>query len=57
MEFLFQFMSDVFTSNEDCEESQLFDHPNVSGLDVFNDEDLYQDDLAPQNIFAIADFH
>lgn len=57
MEFLFQFMSDIFSSEEEFGEMQLLGDDHSTDFSMLEDEDLLEDDLFEKNIFAIGEFH
>ena len=57
MEFLFQIMSDIFSSEEECDEMQMLENGSRSEFDLLESSDLNEDDLLVSNIFAIGEFH
>lgn len=57
MEFLFQFMSEIFATQEENDDVQMVNQEQF--IDLINMEDgvLTEEDLVTQNIFSICEFH
>ncbi len=57
MEFLFQFMSEIFAMQEENDDVQMVNQEQF--IDLINMEDgvLTEEDLVTQNIFSICEFH
>lgn len=57
MEFLFQFMSEIFALEEETDDLQMISHAQGYELENIEDVNFSEEDLVTQNIFSLGEFH